>query len=105
MGSHLKKANLVPEDLRLLVVDKSLLVPVNTPIRVLITSADVIHRWSLPKARVKVDAVPGRVNQTIINFQDTGRFYGICREICGAGHSQIPIVVDRVTQKEWLSLM
>jgi len=54
----------------------------------------------LPKARVKVDAVPGRVNQIIVNFQEVGRMYGLCREICGAGHSQIPIVVDVIGQGE-----
>ena len=90
---------------RLLEVDNRLIVPFNTEIRLLITAADVIHRWTIPSAGVKVDAIPGRLNQANINILYPGVFYGQCSEICGANHSFIPIVLESVpvnTFSNWL---
>ena len=103
--SHLKNLDLGVNDLRLLVVDKPLILPIRVPVRGLVSRADVIHSWSLPQVRIKSDAVPGRLNQVLILFKEVGKFYGICSEICGSGHSKIPIVVTAVTQKTWLGYL
>ena len=80
--------------LRLLEVDNRLYVPVETHIRVLITSSDVLHSWAVPSLGIKLDACPGRLNQTSLYVQRTGVFYGQCSEICGIGHGFMPIVVE-----------
>jgi len=84
-------------DLRLLETDTHLVVPVNTHIRVIITAADVLHSWSVPSLGVKLDAVPGRLNQTAFLANREGVFYGQCSEICGANHAYMPIVVESVS--------
>lgn len=84
-------------DFRLLEVDNPVVVPINTSIRVLITSADVLHAWTVPALGVKMDAVPGRLNQTGFFVQRTGTFYGQCSELCGANHAFMPIKVQAVT--------
>jgi heme/copper-type cytochrome/quinol oxidase subunit 2 len=73
------------------------LVPVNTHIRVIITAADVIHSWCVPSLGVKLDAIPGRLNQTGFLANREGIFYGQCSEICGANHAFMPIVVEAVS--------
>jgi len=83
-------------DLRLLEVDRKLVLPIQTPIRVLTTSADVIHSWALPAAGVKMDAVPGRLNQVNLYFNRQGLFYGQCSELCGVNHGFMPICVKAV---------
>jgi cytochrome c oxidase subunit 2 len=94
-------------DFRLLEVTNRTVIPLNSQTRVLVSSADVIHSWTIPSAGVKIDANPGRLNQTSINFNRPGLFYGQCSEICGAVHSFIPIVVE-VTEKtdfiKWIKL-
>jgi heme/copper-type cytochrome/quinol oxidase subunit 2 len=80
-------------DLRLLEVDNAVVLPVKTHIRVIVTAADVLHCWALPSAGVKMDACPGRLNQTSLFFKRTGTFYGQCSEICGVNHGFMPIVV------------
>lgn len=79
---------------RLLETDAHLIVPSNSHIRVIITSADVLHSWSIPSLGVKLDAVPGRLNQTGFLANREGIFYGQCSEICGANHAFMPIVVE-----------
>ena len=81
---------------RLLEVDEKVIVPANTHVRVIITSADVIHSWAVPSLGVKLDAVPGRLNQTGFLANREGIFYGQCSEICGANHAFMPIVVEAV---------
>ena len=71
---------------RLLDVDNKVIVPVDTHIRLIITGADVIHSWAVPSLGIKIDAVPGRLNQTSILAERTGVFYGQCSEICGVWH-------------------
>lgn len=81
---------------RLLEVDKRLVLPINTPIRVITSSTDVIHAWCVPVLGLKMDAVPGRLNQMFTDIKRSGIFYGQCREICGSNHSFMPIVVEAV---------
>ena len=91
---------------RLLEVDNRLIVPMQNPIRVLISSADVLHSWAVPSLGIKMDAVPGRLNQVTFFASRTGLFYGQCSEICGANHRFMPIVVEAVpfnTFEKWVA--
>jgi len=81
---------------RLLDVDNRIILPINLKIRILISAADVIHSWTIPSLGVKVDGSPGRLNQTNFLINRPGLFFGQCSEICGANHSFIPIVIERV---------
>ncbi len=78
-----------------------MVVPVNTKVRLHVTAADVMHAWTVPSFGVKVDAVPGRLNELWFEATKTGRFYGQCSELCGRDHSYMPIMVDVVPQEEW----
>nr|YP_006303367.1 cytochrome c oxidase subunit II [Concholepas concholepas]AFC65046.1 cytochrome c oxidase subunit II [Concholepas concholepas]WNO19110.1 cytochrome c oxidase subunit II [Concholepas concholepas] len=93
---------LEPGDFRLLEVDHRMVLPTQTDIRVLVTSADVIHSWTVPSLGVKVDAVPGRLNQLGFFIKYPGVFYGQCSEICGANHSFMPIVVEAIPLKNFM---
>uniref|UniRef100_UPI00315DFAA9 cytochrome c oxidase subunit II n=1 Tax=Cichlidogyrus halli TaxID=321991 RepID=UPI00315DFAA9 len=75
-------------------VDNPLVVAFGVPTRLLVTASDVIHSFSVPDLGVKVDAVPGRINQVIVTPNRVGSFVGYCSEICGTGHSYMPIVVE-----------
>ena len=86
---------------RLLEVDHRAVVPVNANIRVLVTSADVIHSWTVPSLGVKADAIPGRLNQLRFFVKHPGVFYGQCSEICGANHSFMPIVLEAVEVEDF----
>ena len=90
-------ANLIiakdPKFLRLLTTDQCLVIPAKTPIRLLITSNDVIHSWAIPSYGVKVDAVPGRINQQILNVPLQGTSWGQCSELCGVNHAYMPIEI------------
>jgi len=90
----LTTSELIMGDLRLLEVDNVLFMPINTHIRVNITSSDVLHCWAVPSFGTKVDAVPNRINAGIIFLQRTGTFFGQCSEICGVNHGFMPIKVD-----------
>jgi cytochrome c oxidase subunit 2 len=79
---------------RLLEVDNRVVLPIRTHIRVLVTSADVIHSWAVPSLGLKVDACPGRLNQVATYITRPGVFYGQCSEICGVNHGFMPIVVE-----------
>lgn len=84
----------LPQDgFRLLEVDNRLYLPVETNVRVLITSADVLHCWAIPALGVKLDACPGRLNQTSLYMKRPGTFYGQCSEICGINHGFMPITI------------
>ena len=84
---------------RLLDVDNRTVVPIGTQIRTLITAADVLHSWTVPVLGVKVDAVPGRLNQVNFLTSRPGVFFGQCSEICGANHRFIPIAIERLPPK------
>nr|prf cytochrome c oxidase II [Gallus gallus] len=94
--------------LRLLEVDHRIVIPMESPIRVMITADDVLHSWAVPAPRVKTDAIPGRINQTSFITTRPGVFYGQCSEICGQNHSYMPIVVESTPLKHfeaWSSLL
>nr|YP_009025025.1 cytochrome c oxidase subunit II [Pseudaesopia japonica]AHN95307.1 cytochrome c oxidase subunit II [Pseudaesopia japonica]AID59866.1 cytochrome c oxidase subunit II [Pseudaesopia japonica] len=100
--------DLVPGQFRLLETDHRMVVPMESPIRVLVSAEDVLHSWTVPALGVKVDAIPGRLNQTTFITNRSGVFYGQCSEICGANHSFMPIVIESVPLKHfenWTSLM
>nr|ACY06220.1 cytochrome c oxidase subunit II [Ambystoma barbouri] len=86
--------NLNPGEFRLLEVDNRMVVPMESPIRMLISAEDVLHSWAMPSMGIKTDAIPGRLNQTTFIASRPGLFYGQCSEICGANHSFMPIVVE-----------
>jgi cytochrome c oxidase subunit II len=90
---------------RLLGVDNVVVVPVNKVVRVITTGADVIHSWAVPQFGVKMDAVPGRLNETWFKATIEGTYYGQCSELCGARHAYMPIEVRVVSQdayNDWL---
>lgn len=94
-------SDLTTGEYRLLEVDNRIVLPIQIEIRVLVTAADVIHSWTVPALGVKVDAVPGRLNQLGFTINNPGIFYGQCSEICGANHSFIPICVEVVNLKSF----
>nr|YP_009469106.1 cytochrome c oxidase subunit II [Charonia lampas]AOY34912.1 cytochrome c oxidase subunit II [Charonia lampas]AVC55720.1 cytochrome c oxidase subunit II [Charonia lampas] len=94
--------DLEPGDFRLLEVDHRVVLPTQTDIRVLVTSADVIHSWTVPSLGVKADAVPGRLNQLSFYIKYPGVFYGQCSEICGANHSFMPIVLEAIPLENFM---
>jgi cytochrome c oxidase subunit 2 len=90
-------------DLRLLEVDNRMVIPVDTHIRLVITAADVLHCWTVPSFGVKIDACPGRLNQVSMMVQRPGVFYGQCSELCGIQHAFMPIAVEVVSLKDYLT--
>nr|YP_009564643.1 cytochrome c oxidase subunit II [Hoplasoma unicolor]QAY81940.1 cytochrome c oxidase subunit II [Hoplasoma unicolor] len=93
---------------RLLDVDNRIMIPFESNIRMLITSADVIHSWTIPSLGVKIDATPGRLNQISFSINRSGLFYGQCSEICGANHSFMPIVLESISSNyftKWIIKM
>jgi cytochrome c oxidase subunit 2 len=92
-----------PGYFRLLEVDNRVILPINTHIRVLITAADVLHSWAVPSFGVKVDACPGRLNQTTVFIKKPGIFFGQCSELCGTNHGFMPICVEAVTMFDYTS--
>nr|YP_010960564.1 cytochrome c oxidase subunit II [Eucinostomus gula]WNH21455.1 cytochrome c oxidase subunit II [Eucinostomus gula]WNH37967.1 cytochrome c oxidase subunit II [Eucinostomus gula] len=100
--------DLTPGQFRLLEVDHRMVIPTESPIRVLVSAEDVLHSWAVPSLGIKMDAVPGRLNQTAFITSRSGVFYGQCSEICGANHSFMPIVVESVPLEhfeDWSSLL
>nr|WNH19986.1 cytochrome c oxidase subunit II [Gymnothorax melatremus] len=100
--------DLTPGQFRLLETDHRMVVPMESPVRVLVTAEDVLHSWAVPALGVKMDAVPGRLNQTAFIAARPGVYYGQCSEICGANHSFMPIVVEAVPLQhfeDWSSTM
>nr|YP_010234505.1 cytochrome c oxidase subunit II [Acanthodactylus guineensis]QTA72684.1 cytochrome c oxidase subunit II [Acanthodactylus guineensis] len=81
-------------EFRLLEVDHRMIIPMESPIRILVSAEDVLHSWAIPSLGIKTDAVPGRLNQTTLITSFPGLFYGQCSEICGSNHSFMPIVVE-----------
>nr|AMN09016.1 cytochrome c oxidase subunit II [Cylindrotoma sp. ZK-2016] len=95
-------------EFRLLDVDNRIILPMNTQIRILVTAADVLHSWTIPVLGVKIDATPGRLNQTNFFINRPGLFYGQCSEICGANHSFMPIVLESIPTNmfiKWITKM
>lgn len=100
---------MLPEDelskghLRLLEVDNRVVLPAHTHIRVIITSADVLHCWAVPSLAMKVDACPGRLNEASLFIQREGVFYGQCSEICGVNHGFMPIAVEALPLEDYVA--
>lgn len=86
---------------RLLTVDNKVVLPVDTTIRVLYTSADVIHAWAVPALVQKSDATPGRINENWMRINKPGTYYGQCSELCGVNHFAMPIVVEAVSKEDF----
>jgi len=89
--------------LRLLEVDNRLKLPVDKQLRLFVTSTDVLHSFAVPALGIKIDACPGRLNQVILWIKRKGVFYGQCSEICGIRHAYMPIVIEAVSQEDWLT--
>ncbi len=86
---------------RLLAADYNMVVPEDTNVRVLVTAADVIHSFAMPAFGVKIDAVPGRLNETWFNAREPGMYYGQCSELCGKDHAFMPIAIQVVTAEQY----
>lgn len=100
------EGDLKPGQPRLLATDEDLVLPVGKKIRVLVTSSDVIHAFAMPALGSKVDALPGRINHTWFQIDEPGMYYGQCSELCGTGHSFMPLAIRAVTEAEfntWLA--
>nr|AII02497.1 cytochrome c oxidase subunit II [Doa sp. MJT-2014] len=92
-----------PNNFRLLDVDNRIILPMNNQIRIMVTATDVIHSWTIPSLGIKVDANPGRLNQTNFFINRPGIYYGQCSEICGANHSFMPIVIESISIKNFIN--
>lgn len=102
---YIKDADLQPGQKRLLDVDNQLVLPIDTNIKILLTSADVIHAFGVPALGVKMDSVPGRLNQTWTKIEKEGVYYGQCYQLCGVNHAFMPIAIKAVSKdefKDWL---
>ncbi len=86
---------------RLLAVDNDIVVPVDTTVRLLVTAGDVIHNWAMPAFGIKMDAIPGRLNETFFHATKEGLYYGQCSELCGKDHAYMPIGVRVVSQADY----
>jgi len=100
-SNMIAQKDLKPGQLRLLEVDNRIVLPVETNIRLLVTSGDVIHSFSVPSFGIKTDAVPGRTNETWIRILRPGVYYGQCSEICGINHGFMPIAVEAVSKEDF----
>lgn len=101
-------SNMMPEDEAkakglpaLLEVDNRMVVPVDTPLRIQTTAADVIHSFAVPSLWFKIDAVPGRLNERLLTIDEPGIYYGQCSELCGARHGYMPIAVEALPRDQW----
>lgn len=96
------QTNIKSFNFRLLDVDNRIILPFNSQIRIIVTATDVLHSWTIPSLGVKIDATPGRLNQIRFIINRPGIIYGQCSEICGANHSFIPIVIERVSTNNFI---
>nr|AAA58543.1 cytochrome oxidase II [Heliconius melpomene thelxiopeia x Heliconius melpomene melpomene] len=101
--SYMIQSNKNLNNFRLLDVDNRIILPMNNQIRILVTATDVIHSWTIPSLGVKIDANPGRLNQTSFFINRPGIYYGQCSEICGANHSFMPIVIESIPMKNFIN--
>nr|YP_009333634.1 cytochrome c oxidase subunit II [Monema flavescens]AOV94103.1 cytochrome c oxidase subunit II [Monema flavescens]ATO90156.1 cytochrome c oxidase subunit II [Monema flavescens] len=99
----IQSSELSNNNFRLLDVDNRIILPMNNQIRILVTATDVIHSWTIPSLGVKIDANPGRLNQTNFFINRPGLFFGQCSEICGANHSFMPIVIESIHIKNFIN--
>lgn len=93
--------DLQPGQKRLMDTDNIVYLPTNTKVRILVTSTDVIHNWSVSEFGVRIDSVPGRLNEAWVSIDKPGMYYGFCSELCGTNHSFMPIAVKAVSPEEF----
>ncbi len=93
--------DLKPDQPKLLTVDNEMVVPVNKNVRVQVTSADVLHSFAMPSFAVKIDAIPGRLNETWFRAEQEGVYHGQCSELCGNGHPYMPITIRVVSEQQY----
>jgi len=93
--------DLKPGQPRLLAVDNEMVVPVNKVVKVLVTGADVIHSFSVPSFGIKIDAIPGRMNETWFKAEREGVYYGQCSQLCGRDHAFMPVAVRVVSEQQY----
>lgn len=94
---------IINSNFRLLDVDNRIILPLNYQVRILVSATDVIHSWTIPALGIKIDGIPGRLNQTNFLINRPGLFFGQCSEICGANHRFIPIVLERINLKYFIN--
>jgi hypothetical protein len=99
-----QEEDLLLGQIRLLQTDGTSVLPARTGIRFLVTSADVLHSWSVPSLGVKIDACPGRLNQVVTYLLRGGTFYGQCSELCGVLHGFMPVVVQALDYQTWVEV-
>ena len=97
----LEEEQLKPEQLRNLEVDKQVILPIDTNVRILATSADVLHSWAVPAFGIKQDTIPGRLRETWVRIKKPGVYYGQCSELCGLNHGFMSIAVKAVPKAEF----
>nr|ALY11318.1 cytochrome c oxidase subunit II [Tambocerus sp. PY-2015] len=98
--SYMKQTNEISSnEFRLIETDNRIMLPFNVQSRILVTSLDVIHSWTIPALGIKIDGSPGRINQGNIMIMRPGIYYGQCSEICGANHSFMPIMMESINMK------
>jgi len=105
LSNIVQDKDLKPGQPRLLATDNPVVLPVNTNIRILTAASDVIHAFAIPAFGIKIDAVPGRLNETWVRIEKEGTFYGQCSEICGTNHGYMPIEIKAVSKQafaEWV---
>ena len=96
-----EEEDLKPGQPRLLATDNDVVVPVNKTVRVIVTASDVIHNWAIPSFGIKMDGIPGRLNETWFRAEKTGVYYGQCSELCGIRHAFMPITVRVVSEEDF----
>lgn len=89
--------------LRLLEVDNRMVIPVETHVRLIVTAGDVLHSWAVPAFGIKIDACPGRLNEASVMVKREGVYYGQCSELCGVNHGFMPIGVEVVSVKDYVT--
>ena len=106
-GNFTFDANMIPtaelkgDQRRLMETDNRVVLPVGKTVRLLFTASDVLHSWAVPAFGIKLDAVPGRLNETWVRADKEGVYYGFCSELCGVNHSYMPIAVEVVSQERF----
>lgn len=93
--------DLEDKSLRMMETDNHVVLPVGKKVRLLFTADDVLHSWGVPSLGVKLDAVPGRLNETWVQITEPGMYYGFCSELCGVNHSYMPIAIKAVSEEDF----
>jgi cytochrome c oxidase subunit 2 len=100
-ANMVQDSDLKPGEPRLLATDNHIVLPVDTTVRIQTTADDVIHSWSIPALGVKIDAFPGRLNETWVKIDKPGIYFGQCSQLCGINHGFMPIEVEAVSKEQF----